>query len=159
MACMTEWASPRMVIERLRSAGAKRLQGGKYAVPARLPELHQLVAAGRRIVEFPVAMPIRFLAVGGEEVGPTRAHVPRHVLDDGGDRVHLRVEHGDQLLVGDLFDRGFGSFLVMAKQRQSILDVRGGEFERHVAIIRTIGQDVTGTHSQSARNERRCPKS
>ena len=85
------------------------------AVPAFVPALQEFSSRRRRLDKLGVAVAIRFLPVAGQEICPARAHVPGHVFDDDGNRVHLFVERREQLFVRDLFHRALGHFFVETK--------------------------------------------
>jgi hypothetical protein len=80
-------------------------------------KLQESLAGGGRIREFGVAVAVGLFAVGGEEVGPARAHVARHVLYDDGDGIGFAVERGEKLFVGCLVDCALGQGFVVAEQR------------------------------------------
>jgi hypothetical protein len=50
-----------------------------------IPRLHHCFARFKRIDKLEIAAAIGLLAVAGQEVSETRAHVAAHVLDDDGD--------------------------------------------------------------------------
>src|SRR5258707_6297418 len=50
--------------------------------PASFPQGDQTRTRLRRSFKFGVAVAIGLFAVGGQKIGPTRAHVSSHVLDD-----------------------------------------------------------------------------
>src|ERR1039458_8537623 len=101
----------------------QRLERAEHAIPARLPKRHQHLAGGRRLLELGVAMAVRLLSIGGQEVRPARAHVAGHVLNNDGNRICFGVERGEKLLVGDLRHSAFGELLVLAEQGQRFFQV------------------------------------
>ena len=109
----------------------ERIERGKHAGPPCVPHLHQLSPGCGRRFELAVAIAIRFLAVGFGKAGPARAHVPRHMLHDLRDRVHLRIERGSQVGVGDLRDCSLAQPPVMGKERAHVVEVAGCELESH----------------------------
>jgi hypothetical protein len=52
--------------------------------------------------ELAIPVAVGFFAIRSEEIGPARAHVPRHVLHDESDAVGFRIEDGKDLLLLDL---------------------------------------------------------
>src|SRR6516225_4467250 len=86
----------------------------------------------RRIGKLAVAVAKRFFTVACKEVGPARQHVAGHVFHNHGDRVGLRIEHRVQLLFGNLGEGAIRQPLVIAKQRQRVLKIRGRELEWHL---------------------------
>ena len=74
----------------------ERLQRGEEAGPARFPHRQEFGARCGRLFEFAVAIAVGLLAVGGEEVGPARAHVAGHVLHDGRNGIAFVIERGDR---------------------------------------------------------------
>ena len=123
MACITEWASPRMVTRRTRSASDKGSSASEHQIPTRLPQSHERFARGGRVLELGVAMAVGLLAIGGQEVRPARAHVAGHMLYYDGNRIGFRVEGNEKLLVGNLRHSAFGELLVLAKQGERIFQV------------------------------------
>jgi len=115
---------------------AQRTQRAPHAIPTFLPQLHQLRARGRGLDELAVPLAERLLAVGGQEIRPSRPHVARHVFDDECDGIHLAVQRDGEFPIGDLRHRVFGQFLVITKKRKGIFQVRRGELECHASIIR-----------------------
>src|ERR1039458_7132161 len=101
----------------------QRPERAEHAIPAGLPKLHESLAGGRRLLELGVAMAVRLLSIGGQEVRPARAHVAGHVLDNDGNRICFGVERGEKLLVGDLRHSGVGELLVLAQQGQRFFQV------------------------------------
>src|SRR5450759_525310 len=114
---------------------AQRTQRAPYAIPAVLPEPHHLRARGRRLDELAVPLAVRLLAIGGQKIRPSRPHVPRHVFDNLRDGIHLAVERQTELFIRDLRHGVFAQFLVIAKQRERIFQVRCCELECHAPII------------------------
>ena len=68
---------------------------------------HQLRPRFRRRFKLRVAIAVRLLAIGLRKTRPSRAHIPRHVLDDLRNGVHLRIESRGQIGIGDLCHRAF----------------------------------------------------
>lgn len=107
------------------------LQGGKDSVPPGLPRLQQGGTGGGWVDEFVVAVPVGLLAVFGEEVGPTRMHVADHMFHNESDGIGFFVEGSEQVLVRNLFNGAFGELLVVAEEREGILEIRSGELDWH----------------------------
>jgi hypothetical protein len=71
----------------------ERTQGGEHALPPRTPLGEHLVAGHpHRVVELAVAIAPRLLAIGVQEVGEPRAHVPRQVPHQHDQVVRFLVE-------------------------------------------------------------------
>ena len=95
-----------MVTSRSRSCGRQRVEGVEQHLPAALPVRHHRLARDRAgHLELAVAVPVRLLAVGGQEVGEARAQVAGHVLDDHRQAVRLGVERHVQVVVRRLRQR------------------------------------------------------
>ena len=109
----------------------ERLDGGEEAAPAVFPQVKQLGARRGRVDELAVAVAIRLFAVGGEEVGPARAHVARHVLHDDGDGIGFGVEGHIKLLIRDLRHRTLRQALGETEEGECVFKKRCCEFECH----------------------------
>ena len=116
----------------------ERLQRGKRYRPTVVPKLHYGFLRRGRLDKFAVAIAVRLFTVAGQEIGPTRAHVAGHVLDDHGNRVHLGVKRDMKLLGRELVDSAFRHLLIEAEKRKRVLQVRRGKSMRHVPkLLRT----------------------
>lgn len=78
-------------------------QGLEQAAPPLLPEVQEHLPGGAGgHLELGIAVAAGLFAVGMEEVGPPRAHVARHVLDEDRQAVGLGVEGREEVLVAHL---------------------------------------------------------
>src|SRR5579872_7171037 len=111
------------------------LNRAEDAIPAVLPLRQEGLACGRRIDELSVPIARRLLAVGRQKIDPPRAHVAHHVLHNDRDRIGLVIERLEELLVRDLLHRPFPQLLVVAEDRNRILDVRRSELKRHAQSV------------------------
>ena len=59
----------------------KRLERPEHAIPTLVPRGHQRLPRLRRIDKLAIAIPVRLLAVAGQEIRPSRPHITRHVFD------------------------------------------------------------------------------
>jgi hypothetical protein len=124
----------------------ERLQRAKEANPAGFPHGQQRSACGGRLFEFGVAIAVGLFAVGGQEIGPARAHVAGHVLDDDRDGIGLDVDGSKEVLIGDLGDGAIGQLLVISEEGQGVFEIRGGEFERHGRILARKKDEPQAAH-------------
>jgi len=84
-------------------------------LPAAFPEFQQFSTRLRRGFKFRVAISVGLLSIGGQEICPTRFHVPHHVFDDGGDGIRFGVEHSEQARIRALRDGAVSQLLVVAE--------------------------------------------
>lgn len=113
----------------------ERIQGIETDFPARLPQFDEISPGLRRSLKFGVAVAIRFLTIGSQEIGPAGTHVAGHVLYDDGDGVGLRVEGGKEVVIGALLDGAIAEPLVITQKIASILGVGRCEVVGHGAIL------------------------
>ena len=96
----TVWRSPRIMTIAQQVGRRQRLERGEQDRASRVPSLAASPREpGSLELELAVAVPIRLLAVGRQEVGEARAQVARHVLHDHRQAVRLGVERHVQLVV------------------------------------------------------------
>ena len=76
---------------------------------------HHLVAGSMRDLEFLIAKAVWLLAVGGQEVGETRAHVSCEMLDQNRNRIRFLVKSHEEILVRKLPHGSLGHALVPAE--------------------------------------------
>jgi hypothetical protein len=92
--------------EILRRQAADRLE---REAPALLPAgPNALRRVGGLLFELRVPVPIWLLAVGGQEIGPARAHVAGQMLLDQGQAVGLGIEPPEEISRTDLGKRAVG---------------------------------------------------
>src|SRR6266404_527566 len=96
-------------------------------LPPSFPQGDQTRTSLRRSFKFGVAVAIRLFAVAGQKIGPTRAHIAGHVLDDDGDGVGFGVEGDKEVVIGTLFDGAIAEALVITEEVASVLSVGGCE--------------------------------
>src|SRR5215831_3317946 len=125
----------RLAADRHRALQVRRLHridDIEENLPGRLPPLQERGArVGGRLFEFRVAVPVRLLAVGGEEIEPPRAEVAGDVLDHERDRIGFRVELLEELRLGDLSDGLFGEFLLPVKLPPRVFEIEVADHGRH----------------------------
>src|SRR5579863_2524918 len=85
----------------------------EHVLPSALPHRHQFRARLRRVFELGVAVPVRLLPVAGQKIRPSRPHVPRHMLDDNGNRVRFLVQRRKQPSLRTLFHRPLRQLFVV----------------------------------------------
>ena len=68
------------------------LQCVEHALPAIFPLHHQFSPWKLKVEELGFTIAAGLLAIGGEEIGPTRNHVAGYVLHDGGDTILQRID-------------------------------------------------------------------
>jgi hypothetical protein len=113
----------------------ERLERAEEATPTLIPKLHQRGARRWRIHKFRVTVAIRLLAVGRKKIRPAGPHIAGYVFYDDRDGIHFAVEHLKEVFVFHLLHGALRQFLVLAKKRQAILDIRSREFQSHETII------------------------
>src|ERR1700733_4539209 len=97
---------------------------GKDAIPSFFPQFHHVGSGGRAgPFEFLVAETIGLFAVCGEEIGETRTHVARHVLDEDGNRVGLRVDGDEEIFIFQLRHCRFRQALIAAHLAASFFEI------------------------------------
>src|ERR1035437_4532226 len=124
-----------MVTVRARSVSSS---GPRARQTESQPSSHSFISSARAAAgraELAVPLAIRLLAVGGQEIRPSRPHVARHMFDDERDGIHLAVQRDGEFRIVDLRHGVFGQFLVIAEERKRILQVRSGELKCHSHII------------------------
>ena len=117
----------------------ERGESGEEDFPAGFPKGEEFGAGRGRGFEFGVAIAGGLFTVGGEEVGPTGAHVAGEMLDDDGDGIGFGAEDGEEGWVGSLGHGAFAEFFVVVEESGGVLDVRSEEFVGHGRIVHRGG--------------------
>src|SRR5687768_11385177 len=110
----------------------QRLHVVEQCSPSAFPSPHQQLASVARRLKFHIAVAVRLLAVGREEVAPPRIKVAGDVLDHNGDGIRFGVDGGEEFGVTNLIDRLFGQAFVITERRNCIGTVIGNDFVHHV---------------------------
>jgi hypothetical protein len=100
----------------------ERRERREQDLPAGIPARHDGLARIRSAAfELAVAIAIGLLAVGRQKIGPSRAHIARHVLDDEGDAVGVGIQQREELWVFDLRHRLVGLRLQLSQLEDAIV--------------------------------------
>ena len=121
------------------SEGVERLE--QHRPPALPVGHHRLTRGPAGNLEFTVAVAVGLLAVAGEEVGEPRPQVARHVLDDDGQAVRLRIECHQELVVADLGQGVLRQFLQPAKLNADVVEI--GEWHWTLGSFMAQGSGLT----------------
>ena len=121
---MTGSASPRTRTSLSRSAGVRAFSVSNSRVQPLSQSAKIVARPGLPVdLELAVAVSVRLLAVGRQEVGEPRAQVPGHVLHDDREAVRLGVERHVELVVCDLRERVFGELLQLPELQPDVVEV------------------------------------
>lgn len=93
--------------------GRQRIEGLKQASPAFLPFGQNRRPRLQVVLKLRLPVPRRLLAIGMQEIGPARQHVPPQVLHDGGHAVAVGMVLPKQLRVADLREALFAEHFVV----------------------------------------------
>ena len=119
----------------------ERLERGEDAIPTSIPLLHQFGSGCGRHFELRIAIAVGLFAVAREEVGPSRAHVSRHVLDYDSNGIRFGIQWFEEHGVAALGHGALGQILVIPEQGERIGYVRIGSCMRHAESL-TLSQSI-----------------
>src|SRR4051812_28603594 len=109
------------LLEIARRKLAERRQGNR---PSLLPALEDGVSRiGVALLEFGVAVPVRFLSISREEAGPARSHVAGDVLHDQREAVRFGIDRREELRVGDLRERIVPHGFELSELDQNVVEI------------------------------------